>query len=279
MIQSGPLALPAMPVILLLALGVGVLVGRRLAGSRHGEVENALYIVLLCSLLAARTAFIVRYWDSYRYALPDVLNIRDGGFLTWPGLLGGVIATLFLLRTRLPKLALSASVCAGALTACMGLGAAWIASRGETEIKLPAETFETIDGTSLTLSALKGKPVIINLWASWCPPCRREMPVLQKAQAANPDVVFVFANQGENAQDVRDYLRSGHLDIVNVLLDTHGEIARYAHAKGLPTTLFFDTKGRLASSRVGELSRASLEQRLESICPADGHLTRRTSIQ
>lgn len=160
-----------------------------------GHVEHALYIILLCGLLAARLGFVVRYWDSYRNTLPDILDIRDGGFLTWPGLVCGGIATLLLLRTRLPKRALSASVCAGAMTLCTGFGAAWVASRNDADIKLPAQTFETIDGKPLALAAFHGKPVVMNLWASWCPPCRHEMPVLQKARAGNQDIVVVFANQ------------------------------------------------------------------------------------
>jgi thiol-disulfide isomerase/thioredoxin len=278
MIQIGPFTLPATPLIVLLALGVGVFVGRRTGGSRSGDIENALYTILLCGLLAARLAFVMRYWDSYRYTLPDVLDIRDGGFLTWPGLVGGFIVTLLIWRTMLPTRGLLVSVFAGALTMFAGLAAARIAHGDDATIKLPAQTFQTVDGKPLALSAFRGKPMVINLWASWCPPCRHEMPVMQKAQAANQDVVFVFANQGESKEDARRYLQSEHLDIVNVLLDTDGDVAHQANAKGLPTTLFFDTTGRLASMRVGELSQASLAQRLESIRIANGTAARKIAI-
>src|SRR3546814_7473677 len=66
---------------------------------------------------------------------------------------------------------------------------------------------------------MTGEPMVVNLWATWCPPCRREMPVLAKAQEERGDVTFVFVNQGESESEIRDYLRESHLQLSNVLLD------------------------------------------------------------
>ncbi len=63
--------------------------------------------------------------------------------------------------------------------------------------QIPDISVRDIDGQPVSLQDLAGKPLVINLWATWCPPCRREMPVLAAAQQANPDVRFVFVNQGE----------------------------------------------------------------------------------
>src|SRR5690554_8147761 len=62
-----------------------------------------------------------------------------------------------------------------------------------------------IQGNQLTLSDYKGKPVVVNLWATWCPPCIREMPVLDEAQQANQDIHFVFVNQGEDSAEVTHF--------------------------------------------------------------------------
>jgi thiol-disulfide isomerase/thioredoxin len=135
---------------------------------------------------------------------------------------------------------------------------------------LAALAVQHIDGAPAALSAFHGKPTVINLWASWCPPCRREMPAFAKAQASNPDVNFVFLNQGEAPPDVAQFLAQHAPTLRNVLLDPAGEASRKLSNRGLPATLFLDAQGRLVDLRVGELSTASLAQRLEAIQKADG---------
>ncbi len=127
---------------------------------------------------------------------------------------------------------------------------------------LPAFALHTLDGSPVSLDRYKGKPAVINLWASWCAPCRREMPVLQAGQAAHPDIHFVFANQGEAAKVVQDYLAQEGLALHHVVLDADGAIARETGTRGLPTTIFLDAQGRVRSVHLGELSRKGLDDRL-----------------
>lgn len=108
---------------------------------------------------------------------------------------------------------------------------------------------------------------MVNLWATWCPPCVREMPVLQKAQADHPGVNFVFVNQGESADKVAAWLVARKLSLRNVLLDGQGQIGAAFKQRALPTTLFFNAKGQLVSMRVGELSAATLTERLQAVGP------------
>ena len=93
------------------------------------------------------------------------------------------------------------------------------------------------------------------------------MPVLQKAQTERPDVNFVFLNQGESAEKVKAWLAGRGLDLNNVLVDGKGQASAAFDQKGFPTTLFFDVKGRLTSVRIGELSIATLQERLSQITP------------
>ena len=129
-------------------------------------------------------------------------------------------------------------------------------------IRLSDAVLTGIDGRSTRLVALKGQPIVVNLWATWCPPCRREMPALAAAQAWYDDVHIVFANQGEDAGTIQRYLDAEGLDLDLVLVDRLSQLSQDAGARGLPTTLFFDAKGRLIDVHVGELTRAGIAARL-----------------
>lgn len=123
---------------------------------------------------------------------------------------------------------------------------------------IPAIQLTDLDGEEVDLQQFEGRPVVVNLWATWCPPCRREMPVLEQAAAESPDVAFVFANQAESAGLVRDFLDGEGLELDNVLLDADSEVARHFQARALPTTLFFGSDGELSDVHLGEVSRAQL---------------------
>src|SRR3546814_2530180 len=91
-----------------------------------------------------------------------------------------------------------------------------------------------MDGTELTPENLAGKPFAINLWATWCPPCRRELPMLADV-AANSDIPILLANQGENRQAVADYLFASEISPRSVVLDTEMALMGAAGNGVLPT--------------------------------------------
>src|SRR5687768_5894566 len=91
------------------------------------------------------------------------------------------------------------------------------------------------------------------------------MPVLRDAQQANQDIIFVFANQGESAETIQSYLAAEKLELKNVLLDAQGVFPRTIGSIAMPTTLFFDKAGKLVDTRVGEVSAATLEHRMNAL--------------
>jgi len=263
-----PAALPAVPSLIAAALIVSVFVAKRVVPSRHGGVDTRIYAIVAAGMLAARLAFVARHWDLYHQTPLAIIDIRDGGFSRLTGLAVAIGAALwYLWRSGPRRRALLLSLSAGACTALLGGSAVWMLRQPHTDIGLPTMTLAALDGAPVRFDAFRGKPVVINLWASWCPPCRHEMPVLQHAQASNGNVVFVFADQGEDAETVRHYLAAENIDVDNVVLDTAREVARHAGSRALPTTLFFDADGRLQQARVGELSSASLAERLAALQP------------
>ena len=112
-----------------------------------------------------------------------------------------------------------------------------------------------------------GKPMVVNLWATWCPPCRREMPVLAAAQKQETGVSFVFVNQGEAGAGAtaQRYLSIEKIELTNVLLDQGARLGREVGSGSLPTTLFYDANGRLVDTHLGQLSAASLASKLSKL--------------
>ncbi len=130
---------------------------------------------------------------------------------------------------------------------------------------LPDFNTLSIKGDQIALQSYVGKPTVVNLWATWCPPCRREMPVFERAQNEHLDINIVFLNQGEAPAKIQQFLTRNKLSLRNVLLDSTGEVARSLGHRGLPTTLFFNATGRLVDVHVGEFSYPTLNQRINAL--------------
>lgn len=265
-IAIGPLALPVSLVTLAISLGLGWWVSELVARRRALAIEPMLYLVLATGFIAARLAFVFEYRSAYTQAPLAILDIRDGGWSPWIGFAAAAICVALLAARRTgygKPLVAGWSVALGAWLAGLGLASAL---QGPPP-GLPAVSLAALDGTSVDLAGLQGRPVVLNLWASWCPPCRREMPVLQQAQQYRADVQFVFVDQGESAGKVQAFLAANRLQLRNVLLDPDGTVALQLHQRAFPATLFFDARGHLVATRVGELSSATLAERLDALSP------------
>jgi thiol-disulfide isomerase/thioredoxin len=113
--------------------------------------------------------------------------------------------------------------------------------------------------------AAAGRPAVVNLWASWCGPCRQEMPALAAAQQREAKIGFLFVNQGESGAAVRTHLASLGQPLHGVLLDAGSRLGPAVGSRGLPTTLFYDAQGRLLDAHFGVLNAAALESRLRHL--------------
>lgn len=265
----GPFALPLDRVLMMISVVVALIVGW-LFGRRHQiSAEPIIIQMLLFGMLGARIAFVLRYQSDYLTDPLSILDIRDGGFLFSPGvaLASGVGALHFWLNPAIRR-PLAAAVVAGVSTLVISFGV--LDQMRGAQSNLPDLTLATLDNEMQPLNGFSGRPIVLNLWASWCPPCRREMTVLAAAQQRETDVDFVFVNQGESAEAVTSYLEREQLQLRNVLLDGHMKLSQHLDAYGMPTTFFFDENGNLVDTYMGELSTAALKRRLEQFNDRNG---------
>lgn len=263
-LQLGPLIIPWVTLVSMLAIGLGYFAGWR-RGKRAGiDASPALYRVILVGVVAARFAFVWQQRAVYLLHPLDILDLRDGGWIPEVGLAAAAFYALYLIRRQaaLRKPLVAAALVAGAVAVA---GSVALLAAPDQKVLLPTVALASLDGQGVALSGFRGRPTVVNLWATWCPPCRREMPMLQQAQVAHPDVNFVFVNQGEDAAAVNAYFTAQHLTPRNVLLDERMQAGSALGSRGLPTTLFFDASGQLAATRVGELSAATLAQHVDAL--------------
>jgi cytochrome c biogenesis protein CcmG, thiol:disulfide interchange protein DsbE len=130
----------------------------------------------------------------------------------------------------------------------------------------PALRLATLDGRRLDLADLRGRPVVVNFWATWCEPCVREFPLLRQAaadhRAERLTVVGVLTR--DRPAGAREFVRR-HGGGWPVGIDPDGQTAAVWGATGLPHTYFVRPDGTLASHQLGELTRAALDRQLAAI--------------
>ncbi|MDR9753996.1 TlpA disulfide reductase family protein [Pseudomonas sp. SZMC_28357] len=258
----GTFAIALNHLLLISALALATFVGWRVAKRGGENPESVLFSLFLLGLLTARIGFVIAYWPHYRNDLWKTIDLRDGGFLAWPGVVGVLLIALYRgwKRPGLRK-PLGYGVVSGVL---FWLLASFSLTIYEQGTRLPDIALRDAAGQTVNLGDYQGGPLVINLWATWCPPCRREMPVLENAQQQRPDLTFLFVNQAESMQSVSTFLATQGLNLDNVLFDGSGRLGQAVGSMALPTTLFYSADGRLLGSHLGELSEASLARALEN---------------
>lgn len=262
----GPLMLSLPRLFLILGLIAAFLaahVHERRGGPR---LEKPLWLILLVGLLFARLAYILTHLPDFQAQPLQALYVWQDGYLPLAGVAAAAgLAAWYAFRGGYSPRAVFVPLVIGLL---VWSGTNWVhqALRQATDKPLPDLALEELHSETPTpLSSFRGQPVVLNLWATWCPPCRREMPVLETAQQAHSGVHFLFVNQGEGPVTINQYLADEQLELQNILLDLGAATGRHFTAPGLPTTLFFDATGQLIDSHVGELSRARLGDYLRII--------------
>ncbi len=139
---------------------------------------------------------------------------------------------------------------------------------GITRVNRPAPGFilTTFKGTRISMEDLRGKPLVINFWASWCPPCRIEAPLIEKTWRAykNRGLIFLGVNIQDRKEDALNYIREFHITYPNGP-DPTGEISIDYGVSGLPVTFFVSRKGEVVRRWVGAIEKRALNSSIEEI--------------
>lgn len=175
-----------------------------------------------------------------------------------------------LLKAVLPVILLSVLLLSGCSPGFERAGSERSAPAAPQVGKLaPDFQLPSLDGQVVALSNLRGKPVLINFWATWCGPCREEMPYLQQIYDGWSDqgLVLLTIDIQESPATIREFMQNHNLTLP-VLLDSRGSVTQRYNIIGIPTTFLIDKEGIIQAKKIGPFPSAkAIEKELGKIMP------------
>ena len=130
--------------------------------------------------------------------------------------------------------------------------------------KAPDFALVSTDGSTVRLTDLLGKPLVINFWATYCPPCKAEMPLLSRSLATRPGVTLVLINEGESRDAAQSFLSGLKIDRP-ALLDSDLKVGRAYGLSALPMTIFVRSDGTIDRKQIGQLDQRVLDAELSNL--------------
>lgn len=130
----------------------------------------------------------------------------------------------------------------------------------------PAFTLRSLDGETVSLADFRGQPVLVNFWATWCPPCRKEMPAIQHVYEQHQDADFVVlaVNVQESEETIRPFVEEMGVTFP-VLLDENGDVMKQYRIMGLPSSFFVARDGTIRTRKIGEMSEEFLVNAVQGV--------------
>lgn len=123
-----------------------------------------------------------------------------------------------------------------------------------------------LDGKEVSLSSLKGKKVFLNFWATWCPPCKAEMPEIEKLyqETKDSDLVILAVDIGENLNTVKSFIDENKYNF-KILLDSDQNVASQYNITSIPTSYFIDADGNIVATHIGSMTMDQMKSYIKSL--------------
>lgn len=138
----------------------------------------------------------------------------------------------------------------------------------QNSIKMKAADFKLkdLDGKEISLSDLRGKKVFLNFWATWCPPCRDEMPEIEKLyqETKNSDLVIAAVDIGEPSSNVKTFIDQNKYNF-KILLDPGQNAAEQYSISSVPTSFFIDKEGNIAAKNIGAMNIDQMKEYIKTL--------------
>lgn len=133
-----------------------------------------------------------------------------------------------------------------------------------SHVKAANFTLEDLDGNTISLNDLKGKNIFLNFWATWCPPCRGEMPDIQSIheEYSEKGLVILAVNLGEGKDAIKDFVKKNNYDF-KVLLDTEQTVGDMYNISAIPSSYFLDKDGNIIGKKIGAMSKEEIKSYLK----------------
>ena len=152
-----------------------------------------------------------------------------------------------------------------ALLGLLAVQACTPSSASAVSVGKPAPDFTLVDleGNQISLSDFRGETVFVNFWATWCPPCRAEMPEIEAIYQEYKDkgVVVIGVDIQETKEEVLQYIQEGGYSWTFVL-DTTGEVTTNYQITGIPSSFFIDREGIIRAMNIGAITKRAMEANL-----------------
>jgi cytochrome c biogenesis protein CcmG/thiol:disulfide interchange protein DsbE len=130
--------------------------------------------------------------------------------------------------------------------------------------RAPEFRLAKLDGQPLALAELQGQPVVLNFMATWCGPCKVELPAFQQLAGRRPELSVLLVDLGEDSEMVGEFLDSLKVSLPTVL-DESGQVTKSYRVRGLPSTFFIDREGVIRAIQLGALDERALETGIAKI--------------